>query len=576
MEYLNDVNSSRIILYSEDECEKFLTSKWRDKCEVLALCPAVRSKLKKEGIEHYVSTDFFGDKEQKECADYGYEIYFQIIEKLEKALHEYQGLVVSFSYIFYTILVISYRLNCLLEGAKSWIVWNGKAFIIVNSKDQAHQLLVKKIVPESSIFSITEKQLSCIAFLFSSIRNLVIKYFFRGYLDDAVLLPRKKQHLVIKNYIADRKNKVITLEPNHLNLKETIIYFFNLLKNRFAESKATNITLYGYSLNCKKKKAEEISQQILSINSAELSHAILPVKSLVEGKLAQCISLAENYKDVVKLFPKNTQVMTVESNELKSAILNSVALLNDLKIINVNHNSLPAPSNRVSRKVMEVIIRSRIVNNTTHEFMSWSRHTADYAKELDKKLIVTPLKSDYPALKKEKYFHILYASNGVDYNHFYPLIIETSDEFADAILGFLEVIAPSEAMRFTIRLRDKSEFNRNVLLNLSTASAIHSQFLRVENTQSDFLEQLATADLLVAYMSSTVEQALQMRIPVLLWGPTVRHEHLSAQSSLPTPESRSAIYVVYKKEMLMTMINSIRDVHGQNKLTDEDLKRHLH
>ena len=61
-------------------------------------------------------------------------------------------------------------------------------------------------------------------------------------------------------------------------------------------------------------------------------------------------------------------------------------------------------------------------------------------------------------------------------------------------------------------------------------------------TGGSFLDDLANADLLVSYCSTTIEEALQARRPVLMWGGTRRYSHLPARETVPSPGSRAAVY----------------------------------
>jgi hypothetical protein len=94
--------------------------------------------------------------------------------------------------------------------------------------------------------------------------------------------------------------------------------------------------------------------------------------------------------------------------------------------------------------------------------------------------------------------------------------------------------------------------------------------VEITGIDTPFLDALAHADLLVSFMSSTIEQALQARVPVLLWGPTRRHVHIPARAEPPTDKSRSAVYVAHNGNHLRSMLKAIRDWHLGIPLTDEE------
>ena len=89
--------------------------------------------------------------------------------------------------------------------------------------------------------------------------------------------------------------------------------------------------------------------------------------------------------------------------------------------------------------------------------------------------------------------------------------------------------------------------------------------------EDDFLREMAASDLLVSHFSTTVEQALQMGKPVLLWGSTRRYCQFPARWEPPSAGSRSAVYAVRDAADLPAMLAAIRLHHSGKPLSDEEV-----
>lgn len=86
---------------------------------------------------------------------------------------------------------------------------------------------------------------------------------------------------------------------------------------------------------------------------------------------------------------------------------------------------------------------------------------------------------------------------------------------------------------------------------------------------------MAKTELLVSWSSTTIEEALHLRKPVLLWGGSDRYFFLPPCREFPTPQNRSTVYAPEKEEDLSQMIESVLESHSGKPLTDEELKFHV-
>jgi hypothetical protein len=84
-----------------------------------------------------------------------------------------------------------------------------------------------------------------------------------------------------------------------------------------------------------------------------------------------------------------------------------------------------------------------------------------------------------------------------------------------------------------------------------------------------FLDVLGFADLLVSFSSTTIEEALQNNVPVMLYGGGGRYQHVSAVEVSPDGDCpTSAVYSVRRPEHLATAIKNILDAHSMG--SDKD------
>ena len=79
----------------------------------------------------------------------------------------------------------------------------------------------------------------------------------------------------------------------------------------------------------------------------------------------------------------------------------------------------------------------------------------------------------------------------------------------------------------------------------------------------------------MSYSSTTIEEALNARCPVLLWGGSMRYHHLTPSMFHPTIEERHAVYAPRDINDLGSMISAILDVHKGRPLTNDEIKDYV-
>jgi len=96
----------------------------------------------------------------------------------------------------------------------------------------------------------------------------------------------------------------------------------------------------------------------------------------------------------------------------------------------------------------------------------------------------------------------------------------------------------------------------------------------VIKNNGNFLDDLKSCNLLISYSSTTIEEALNSRIPVLLLDKKNNYKHiLSSSLEPPTLKKRSAIYFANQNN-ISPLLESIIDYHSKP-LSDSELKNFI-
>lgn len=149
---------------------------------------------------------------------------------------------------------------------------------------------------------------------------------------------------------------------------------------------------------------------------------------------------------------------------------------------------------------------------------------------------------------------IVHAGTPKAANSLRPFVYETPDEY---IRGICELAAAVEGIQgavLIVRFRPSPEISAEDIKDLVPFSD------KVKlSIDGPFSAALGSADLLVSFSSTTIEEALQNRIPVLLYGGQGRYSHIPAYEveDGSAPVERSAAYHVRGPGGLLSAIEGI-------------------
>lgn len=254
---------------------------------------------------------------------------------------------------------------------------------------------------------------------------------------------------------------------------------------------------------------------------------------------------------------------TYEANGWGGASLMDGARHGGAFAISLNHNSHAPTGKARSDAVLALLHDFRKHAPVVHDSMIWS--PSDLGFEHSRPAAARPRivrcrapgpASNAPTGTKRR-FRILHAGNYQNWSDFFPWIAETSAEFVESLRILAYAVAAEQGIDLVIRLRPKLEVDSNVVRQIIPAT----QNLSICGVDEDFQTQLARFDLLVSFFSTTVEQALQMGKPVLLWGRSRRFNQLPARRLPPTADDRAAIYAADDQVSLAALLPAIARAH---------------
>lgn len=250
-----------------------------------------------------------------------------------------------------------------------------------------------------------------------------------------------------------------------------------------------------------------------------------------------------------------------------------------VKRVLISHGSHPLPEDDQSAIVLKIIADGLLTSPLADEFWLQSPHAEKSLEWLmpDSKAAwrrVRPLVWGYQRPPKRpsgaKNLRILHAGTYKPIIGHRPRMYETADDYVESVRALAEAVAGDPRFELVIRPRVGAECNEATL-----RAAIPAADNIVVDGSGAFLDALAQTDLLVSDSSTTIEEALAARIPVLQWSSRGHYFHLPPRFTPPSAQDRTAVYGVAEASGLGPMLSAIFSEHLGHPLTDRELEGHL-
>ena len=147
---------------------------------------------------------------------------------------------------------------------------------------------------------------------------------------------------------------------------------------------------------------------------------------------------------------------------------------------------------------------------------------------------------------------------------------ETIDEYVDSMVSLVNAVSKLNGVHLFLRYRPIDGLSSEILKGLLPESDSYSYSIASGGAFSDYL---SITNLLVSFSSTTIEEALQNNIHVLLFNKYNRYQHikgveLSSGSSGLLP---AAVYNVNSEDVLLSSIQWILTNHLSKKINSEKL-----
>jgi hypothetical protein len=571
---------------SSDEID-LLEDLFNEDSIVVSINPPVSKDLKKRGIPFFTTLKFF----DSEGHHFVHNNSFKIVEDLRPFLKNIKSENIQHTFertwIFYFRFHLNYYLSMLYIINQAVTKYNPD-FLITASTDPSNKNLISAIVEGYGL--VNNLKAKCITKKinlrinkpdFNSIKNLIKRFIFESQLtfikykfnnkafiiapEDTYNMPQLlyKVSQVIHNALPvylkiQRKSLRIRISEmlrgksfsfvfipsdakasinnnfehqlltssleikNHLVTKSQIATFFGL---------NINIFLNDYIENKLNKKMRQLNCELVSLR--KILEVLKPNKVFSQHSLGISYALGE------------------------------VCLELDIPALLISHGSHSPHNEKIAK--LEWSIHSHTIFNSHYPFVAIQTPLAKkflnmqddlISKEIETGQLLLTTENNVSSKKqiRNKLYNkksdkriVVHAGTPKGWNSLRPWIYETIDEYINNINDIINAIEEIPDIYLAIRFRPQSLLSLDDLSLLLKKSECYGIY-----TDGSFGDYLLSADLLISYSSTTIEEALQSQVPVLQYDPSGKYEHISGQIlSNSSKNNVSELYSVLSEADLM-------------------------
>ena len=571
---------STIILYSKEDALSYLSQKPSAE-RILPLTPNALAEIKGEvHIPILDPLDYFSDYSHRRVLARVRFLEKNVFKSLygnknisEASKETFRGmfnpLVCKILYLWYSI-----------RNVGPWIIriedsWKVEKNLYVAHKTLCNQInLMGKGLFDGSFNSKVKKQKAIFPKIIKLL-NFLITHF----------IENKKVFFITDNSSGFKTIEKKLQENNNNNfcfiqfrggvdLKSIIISTLSFFKYLINKSKCL-IYLINPKPNVQTKSIiktllEDVTDPIL-LNVSELILSSLNPAILYTEGLSNGLKNVNNFKK-----HKNITLIAHELRLLENAVVGEFVKNNNFRSLLISHGSHPTSENITSDYAHRENAQGLLISSLATICIAQSPLAEKVAKNYMPNL---QIKKNHPILwgynnlitkqhSNNKMRTILHAGTTNKLNG-RPWIYETSNEFVHGLKSLVSAVDELKNTQLIIRVRPNLEWSVDSLERLLPDSSNY----KIKTTGS-FLDDLLSADLMISFSSTTIEEALYARKPVGLFGGTNRYYHLKGSTNPPSQKNRNAVYHL-KINNLTNMLDSILDFHKDSLLTDEELNDYI-
>jgi len=569
---------------------------------VISTVPAVSSELKKRGILFQTTLEFFGNQGHH----YVHNKSLEIIEEIRPFLNFKDSANVSIAYektwIFYFRFHLNYILSMLFIIDKVVKEYGPSKFITIpnlNYKNNHANNFLHEIVALYANFNSIEilytnerkkhsQKNNLIVLLMGSLKRLIFEIqfiFFRIIsknrksifaLEDTYNMP----NLIEKISKNVNQNLTVFLSIQRKSLQTRVkemlkgkIFFFTSLSGIISSK---NYKIFDNQINnsvTEIKKYLNINSKKTKIFGPNINILLIDfIDNTLNKKMHHLNGEINSIKRILRVHKPN-KVFSQHSLGVGYA-LGEICLQSNIPALLVTHGShvpqdQPIPS-------LEWSIHSQTIFNSHYPFVAIKSPCADkfldkQVNVISKKIITGPLMisqnnqdMDYRLKLKKNLYKLnsndrilVHAGTPKGWGSLRPWIYETLDEYINNINDLIKAVDGINGLFFAIRFRSQKDFSLDDLKSLLFQSDCYDVY-----EDGLFEDYLVTADFLISYSSTTIEEALQYNVPVIQYDPDNKYEHIASEMlNNKVKNYVSPIYSVSSKKDLGYALNWLNENH---------------
>jgi hypothetical protein len=161
--------------------------------------------------------------------------------------------------------------------------------------------------------------------------------------------------------------------------------------------------------------------------------------------------------------------------------------------------------------------------------------------------------------KQSKKFIFLHAGTPKEWKYFRPIIYETLDEYIQNLIDIIDAVKNIKNIFLAIRFRETDTLKLRELEELLPKEDCYQIF-----TDKTFFDYITHSDFLISYSSTTIEESLINKKPVILYNPKNHYMHIRG-TILEEKQNKinlNTIYNINNKKDLAWSLNWLKTHHA--------------
>jgi len=589
---------------------------------IIALQHEVQVYLKRRGVKHENTLKYFSNKHHERALLKSEEWYQYLLKRVN--ISDGKGLTYTYNnsflflirfythhFLFFTELLLSIYQKCNMTSLYACTVTklpcDGNPLITENERYVGR---IAKLFAENKGINFIEIPMSCSPgnannnastgrALVSTLHKVYRFLLLRRIKGNKVLLTTTVGYNVGKLLLEFKEdlNGCSCVEVRTFDKKLSLVLLFNifhllifnergailslpLLSNQAYSKKDDNTVPLGKSFsNVTDKLQNEWYEAFFYENISFVDIFIDKIKCSLKTSL---LALGKEAKELTYLLRNaNVKLLISPFARRTQALLGELCQLNDIASLMIGHGMIPKPKNEFERienyHLAESLILSKVYGNvaiqTPNEELGLNCFSSQKHAIKTGPLILSKVdslrKSEFirkviPGLKTDTRI-ILYPENTRERFSLRFHVFETFDEFLASAVDLVNATKDMEGIHLVIRLHPGKKISPEEFVSLLPPS----DNLTVSSYKLPFDQVLGISDLLINFSSTVIEDALQNRIPVLLYDRRNRYQHFEAQH-LTSKKAKevNGVYYINDSEDLKNGIEWIVHRHLGNDIPD--------